>query len=308
MRKLDLTIIQTRGAISMERSSPQKTVVVTGATSGIGLAVAELLVSQGAYVIGIGRSLERCQQVERRLRAAYPEGQVAYCVADLSLQSQVRGLAAQIGEKLYQDGLVSLDGLINNAGTFTYNRTLTSEGIETQWAVNHLAAFLLTYELLPRLQAAPMARVVTVSSGSHRKGRIHWDDVQLQRRYNGLRAYEQSKLANILFTLELNRRMGGKSSIKAFAANPGLVNTDIGVKGNPGLVGWLWKQRASDGISPEETAPGLAYLVNEPSIQHAQEIYWKHGAPQEPKPNALDQEAARRLWELSKKMCGISDA
>jgi NAD(P)-dependent dehydrogenase (short-subunit alcohol dehydrogenase family) len=230
---------------------------------------------------------------------------VAYFVADLSLQSQVREVAAQMRERLDAEGLTSLDGLINNAGTFTFRLTLTAEGIEMQWAVNHLAAFLLTHELLPMLQAAPMARVVTVSSGSHKKGRIHWGDVQLRRHYNGLRAYEQSKLANILFTLELNRRMGGKSNVKAFAANPGLVKTDIAVKGNPGLVGWLWKLRAFGGISPEESAPGLAYLVNEPSIQNAPEIYWKHGAPQTPRPHALDQEAARRLWALSEQMCGI---
>jgi NAD(P)-dependent dehydrogenase (short-subunit alcohol dehydrogenase family) len=204
--------------------------------------------------------------------------------------------------------LTGLDGLINNAGTFTFWLTLTPEGIEMQWAVNHLAAFLLTRELLPLLQASPTGRVVTVSSGSHKKGRIHWDDVQLRKRYNGLRAYEQSKLANVLFTLELNRRLGTGSNVRAFAANPGLVKTDIAVKGNPGLVGWLWKKRASGGISPEESAPGLAYLVNEPSIQNASEIYWKHGAPQTPSPHALDQEAARRLWALSEQMCGIRNA
>lgn len=282
--------------------------VVTGATSGIGLATADLLASQGAHVIGVGRSAERCLEVESRLRLAHPEVSVTYCVADLSLQSQVRRVAAQIREKLGSNGTGSLDALVNNAGTFTYKLTLTSEGFETQWAVNHLAGFLLTHELLPLLQAAPVARVVTISSMSHYLGRIHWDDVQLRRRYNGLRAYRQSKLANVLFTLELNRRVGAQSNLRAFAADPGLVNTDIGGKGNPGFVGWVWRQRAASGISPEESARGIAFLVSEPSIQNASEIYWRHGAPKRPGKRALDEVAAHRLWALSEEMCGIRDA
>ena len=282
-----------------------KTVVVTGATSGIGYAVAGLLMSQGAFVIGVGRSAERCREAEARLSAAHPEGSTTYCVADLSLQSQVREAAAQIREILSSDGVPWLDGLVNNAGTFTYQFTLTPEGFETQWAVNHLAAFLLTHELLPQLQAARAARVVTVSSMSHFLGRMHWDDVQLQRGYNGLRAYRQSKLANVLFTLELDRRVGAGSRLRAFAADPGLVNTDIGAKGNPGFVGWIWKRRAASGMTPEESARGVAYLVSEPSIQDAPEIYWKHGRPKTPGRNALDGAAARRLWALSEQMCGV---
>jgi NAD(P)-dependent dehydrogenase (short-subunit alcohol dehydrogenase family) len=134
---------------------------------------------------------------------------------------------------------------------------------------------------------------------------MHWDDVMLRRGYNGLRAYRQSKLANVLFTLELNRRMGAQSGLRAFAANPGLVSTDIAVKGNPGLVGWLWKRWSDSGITPEESARGVAYLVSEPSIQNATEIYWKHGRPQSPREHALDQASARRLWALSEEMCGI---
>jgi NAD(P)-dependent dehydrogenase (short-subunit alcohol dehydrogenase family) len=292
----------------MENSLAGKTVVVTGATSGIGLATADLLASRGADVIGVGRSAERCREVESRLQMAHPEAGVTYCVADLSLQSQVRQVAAQIREMIGANGTGSLDGLVNNAGTFTYRLALTPEGFETQWAVNHLAGFLLTHELLPLLRAAEAGRVVTVSSMSHYLGRMHWDDVQLRRRYNGLRAYRQSKLANVLFTLELNRRFGAQSKLRAFAADPGLVNTDIGAKGNPGYVGWAWKQRAAvGGISPEKSARGIAYLVSEPSIQNAPEIYWKHGAPRRPGRRAVDEASARRLWEFSEEMCGIRD-
>jgi retinol dehydrogenase-12 len=281
-----------------------KTIVVTGATSGIGLAVAENLAGQGASIIGIGRSEERCRQAKQRLCSAYPNTQIEYCKADLSLQSQVLEAGAKIRQKLSSNGR-TLDGLVNNAGTFTYWMTLTPEGFEMQWAVNHLAGFLLTHELLPLLEAALSARVVTVSSASHYHTHLKWDDIQLRRRYNGLLAYRQTKLANVLFTAELNRRLGPGSRIKAFAADPGLVKTDIGLKNNPGLVAWIWKRRRASGISPTEAAKGIAYLVSEDSIQDSADIYWKHASPKPPDPFALDEKNAQRLWALSERMCGI---
>ncbi len=291
----------------MDGSLANKTFVITGATSGIGLASAEILASLGARLIGVGRSSERCREAERRLRNAYPQAQVEYCLADLSLQSQVRRLAGEIREKLSASSTPCLDGLINNAGTFTFWMALTPEGFETQWAVNHLAPFLLTHELLPLLQAAPAARVVTVSSGSHYGARLRWDDIQLIRHYSGLRAYGQSKLANVLFTAELNRRLGPGSTVHAFAADPGLVHTDIGLKGTPRLVRWVWAWRSGKGISPEESARGVVYLATEPSIQDSPEIYWRHSVPLAPSKAAQDEDAARRLWEISAKMCGIKE-
>ncbi len=283
-----------------------RAIVVTGATSGIGLAVAQQLAARGAFVLGVGRSAERCQEARRQVLATSPEAQVDYLLADLSLQSQVRRLAADIREKLAGQGRNGLDGLINNAGLFTYWMTLTAEGFEMQWAVNHLCPFLLTCELLPQLRAAGRARVITVSSGSHRAARLDWNDIQLRRRYNGLRAYGQTKLANILFTLELNRRLGPDSTVRAFAANPGLVNTNIAMKDNPGLVRWIWGWRKKGGITPEESARGLVFLASDPSLDNAADIYWKHGVPQTPSPRALDAESARRLWEISAQMCGIA--
>lgn len=289
----------------MEYPLSGKTIAVTGATSGIGWAIAQILVRQGADLFGVGRSTERCREAENRLRSAYPDSCVTYFVADLSLQSQVRSLAAQIRQALATGDKTSMDGLINNAGTFTYWMTLTAEGFEMQWAVNYLSAYLLTHELLPLLQAAPIARVVTVSSASHYHTRMNWDDIQLRRRYNGLSAYNHTKLAEVLFTAELNRRLGANSSVHAFAADPGLVKTEIGMKGNPGLVGWIWGLRRMGGIPPEESAKGIVYLATEPSIQDSTEIYWKHGSPKKPNPYALDADAARHLWILSEQMCGI---
>ncbi len=289
----------------METTLTGKTIVVTGATSGIGLATAEMLVRQGAMVIGVGRSAERCRAAERKLRFINPDAGAVYRVADLSLQSQVRQLAGEIHELVASGGRGCLDGLVNNAGTFTYWLTLTQEGFEMQWAVNHLAPFLLTNLLLPLLKAAPAARVVTVSSDSHFGTRLNWSDIQLRRHYNGLRAYGQTKLANVLFTLQLNRTLGEGASVRAFAADPGLVKTDIGLKGNPALVRWVWARRRSGGVTAEQSARGILFLATEPSIEFSPDIYWKDCAPKPPSKHALDKDAARRLWALSEQMCGI---
>jgi NAD(P)-dependent dehydrogenase (short-subunit alcohol dehydrogenase family) len=282
-----------------------KTFVISGATAGIGLATAEALVSAGANVIGIGRSTERCHKVESRLRSIRPDVAVDYMTADLSEQRNVRSVARQVQQWLEDKHKTALDGLVNNAAIFTYWFTQTADGIELQWAVNHLAPFLLTHELLPLLHNAPAARVVTISSTMHNAARLNWNDLQLCRHYNGLAAYANTKLANILFTLELNRRLGSTPNVRAFAADPGLVKTDIGFKEVPAIAAWVWRRLRARGIEPQESARGIAFLASDPSIQHAEEIYWKHCHPQRASRKAMDRAAARRLWELSAQMCGL---
>src|SRR3970040_971746 len=144
-----------------ETTDAPKTIVVTGATSGIGLAVCELLLQRGVHLIGVGRSLARCSEAKAHLRRLAPDASLTFLAADLSLQSEVRLLAARIRVVVADDSAGRLDALINNAGTLTYWQSLPAEGFETQWAVNPLASFLLTAELLPLLQAAPTARIVT---------------------------------------------------------------------------------------------------------------------------------------------------
>jgi retinol dehydrogenase 12 len=290
----------------METNLAGKTYVVTGATSGIGLATAERLVRAGADVIGVGRSFERCRDAEWWLRSIRSDVDVDYLTGDLSLQRDVRRLAVEVRNRLEMQAKIGLDGLINNAATFSYWFTLTMDGVELQWAVNHLAPFLLTNELLPALKQAPSARVVTVSSDSHYGARLNWEDLQQRRRYNGLNAYGTTKLANILFTLELNRLLKAESNVRAFAADPGLVKTDIGFKGTPPIAGWVWKWRRSGGIDPQEAASGIAFLATEPAIHDADDLYWKHGQPKHASRRALDASAAHRLWEVSAQMCGLA--
>jgi NAD(P)-dependent dehydrogenase (short-subunit alcohol dehydrogenase family) len=282
-----------------------KTYILSGATSGIGLALAENLVKQGASIIGIGRSIERCKQTESHLKNLNPESKSMYLTCDLSLQSQIRSAAAQISTLLNKQRKKYLDGLVNIASSFAFWFVQTAEGFETEWAVNHLAPFLLTHELLPLLKQAPTSRIITVSSHSHYGGRIHWQDVQLRRCYNGLRAYEQSKLANVLFTVGLNQRLGASSTVRAFAADPGLVKTDIGLKNTPLLVHWAWKLRRSAGDPPEKPASAIAFLLTDPTVANSREVYWKNCAPIQPSKRALNLSSAERLWQLSEQMCGL---
>ena len=175
-----------------------------------------------------------------------------------------------------------------------------------QWAVNHLAPFLLTHYLLPLLETSPQGRIVTVSSDSHFYGHINWSDPQLLRHYIGLQAYCNTKLANILFTNELNKRLIGTPNLRAFASDPGLVKTDIGMKGNPALIGFFWKLRRSMGTEPDVPAQGIAYLLTEPSIQNSPHVYWRDSHPKRSSRASMDMDSAARLWELSERMCGLN--
>ncbi len=290
----------------MEASNTRKTYVVTGSTSGIGLATAEALMQVGADVIGVGRSEDRCRKTEAYLNKLNPKVSVQYFCADFSVQAEVRELANKIRAYLAVQGKSKLDGLVNNAGTFTYWLALTPDGIETQWAVNHLAGFLLTHELLPYLQSAQQARVITVSSDSHYGIRINWADPQLRRNYNGLQAYGVTKLANVLFTQELNHRLEPGSSVQAFAVDPGLVKTDIGLKGTPALVNWVWKLRRFGGTSADVPAKCIQYLLTNPSVQSATAIYWKDSRPKRASKATEDRTSAARLWTLSENLCGLA--
>lgn len=284
-----------------------KIYVVTGATSGIGYSVAKLLAATGALVIGTGRSVERCSQAEQQLRSITDNQLVFFLVADMTQQNEVRNLAVNIKKLIHEQNSHSIDGLVNNAGTFTYWLSLTSDGVETQWAVNHFAPFLLTNELLPLLEAVRSGKVITISSESHYGARIDWQDVQHCRNYNGLRAYGETKLANILFSLELNSREAGRSAVRAFAVDPGLVNTEIGKKGTPSIARIVWDLRRRAGTHPEKPAAGIIYLLLDQSLSESCDIYWKDCQPKKASRYARNAEFAKKLWDYSQKICGTEE-
>jgi len=285
--------------------NPSKIIVITGATSGIGLAAAKGIASEGHLVIGVARSKEKAQASQNYILKEFPESNVEYLLADLSSQKEVRSLADSIQAVLKKHDQKYIDVLINNAGAVTSWFTLTEDGYELQFTVNHLAPFLLTNLLLPFLENSPSGRVLTVSSGSHRHTHIQWKDIMLRRRYNTLRAYKQSKLANVLFTYELNRRLEKESNIQAYAIDPGLVNTKIGTKSTNSFVNWFWNKRRKKGVTPEIAAESIIHLACRRYTPKADSWYWKGCLPIQPSRYALREEEAQRLWELSKRLCGI---
>lgn len=281
------------------------TAVVTGATSGIGFNSALKLAASGMTVIGTGRAQSRCDEAKNAILKVCPEARVHFIAADLSSMKHVRELAENIHNYLNALGKDHLDALVNNAGTFSSWYVSTAEGFELQFAVNHLAPFLLTHELLPLLGASPAGKVIMVSSGSHYGARIHWKDVLMRRHYNCLLAYKQSKLANVLFATEFNRRFGSGSTVRAFAVDPGLVNTDIGCKGTSGIAHWVWMKRKEKGTGAEVPAACIAYLCLNTQIQCPPKVYWKDCRPKAPSRYSRRPDIAARFWKLSEKMCGI---
>jgi len=282
----------------------EKAFVITGATSGIGLGAATALAKAGALVIGVGRSEANIQQAAGLIQQENPGACLHFFLADLSAQNHVRTLGFQIQKYLQAETGGQLHALINNAGTVSNRFTVTEDGYELQFAVNHLAAFHLTHLLLPQLAAVPESRVVTVASNSHRGMRMYWRDVMCRRNYNTLLAYKQSKLANVLFTYEFNRRFS-KNGILAIAADPGLVNTSIGLKGTYGLVRWIWQRRSQGGADPGVIGKEVAWLAAAPEVNTRESAYWKHGVPVQPSRYARNESEARRLWELSESLCRI---
>ena len=261
---------------------------------------------KGSYVIGSGRSEERCSSAEQEIKGICPDAKVSFLAADLSSLAEVRRLASDIRETLAKAGYSHLDVLINNAGAVSSWYISTVDGFELQFAVNHLAPFLLTHELLPLLERSQAGTVICTSSGSHYRTRLRWNDIMLRKHYNTLLAYKQTKLANVLFVTELNSRLAASGSdIKAFALDPGLVNTDIGFKGTSGIARMVWRFRSRGGTPPEVPARCMAYLALDPAPRATGKIYWKDCMPKEPSAYSQRPDVAKRLWELSERMCGI---
>jgi NAD(P)-dependent dehydrogenase (short-subunit alcohol dehydrogenase family) len=273
--------------------------MITGATSGIGLSAAKVMAEMGHHVIGVGRSIQRNQSAVEEILQAFPEAKVSYLLADLASQTQVRNLAEETRSLLDAFGADHLDVLVNNAGVYLENKHLTVDGIETTFAVNHLAPFLLTHQLMPLLKASKDPRVLTVSSYSHKTTWLSLKRIANPWPYVGLLAYKRSKLCNVLFTYELNRRFAGLS---AYAVDPGLVNTGIASKGSDGISDWIWRLRRKQGTQAEVPAQTIAYLALGVGIDTSQGYYFRDSAPKSPSRNARRPDLAEKLWRLSTRL------
>ncbi len=281
----------------------EKTCVVTGASSGIGLETTVALAKAGARVIGVGRDMKRCAAAQADIRERSCNSRVFFEVADLSSQRETRELAARISSRCD-----AVHVLVNNAGLFRSRYQESVDGIEMQFAVNYLAAFLLTGKLLPLLRQAGEARVIGLSSGSHFAGALHWNDIGLRRRYFGLTAYDQSKLAVVVYCRELVRRLGPGSGIIVYAADPGLVRTEIGKKGTSLLTRLVWRLRTRTAASPEESADAIAFLAMDPAAAGKSGLYWKDRKVVPSSNASCSREDGERLWKLSEKMCAGQSA
>lgn len=275
-----------------------RVVVVTGASAGIGRAAAVALGARGATLALVARDRERGEAALAAARAAGGGRGSTLHLADLSAQRDVRRLADEL-----LAAHASIHVLVNNAAVVPRRRETTADGLERQFAVNHLASFLLTRLLLDRLKSSAPARVVNVSSAAHSRGRIDFADLQSERRrYRSRRTYAMTKLANCLFTFELARRLAG-TGVVANALHPGVVATGL-------LVAYLRLAPALSfltrlvGLSPEEGARTIVHLAASPEAERVTGKYFVREREREPSAASRDAETARRLWAESERLVG----
>jgi retinol dehydrogenase 14 len=278
-----------------------RTVLVTGGTGGIGRATAMGLATMGVHLGITCRDRERTEGAAREIRAA-GGGQVDVFVADLSSQSEVRRLADEVLQSLPR-----IDVPVNNVGGYWDTRHVTADGLERTFALNHLAPFLLTNLLLDRLKHSAPARVVTVSSNAQAMGRIDFDDLQGERSYSGSKAYNQSKLANVLFTYELARRLQA-SAVTANALHPGVVSTSFGAE-DPGGIQRLIVPFARPFMkTPAQGAATSIHLAFSPDLEQVSGRYFANSKPKRSSKRSYDEAAAARLWQVSADLVSLTAA
>jgi NAD(P)-dependent dehydrogenase (short-subunit alcohol dehydrogenase family) len=273
--------------------------VITGANSGIGRVAAGALAANGATVIMVCRDRVRGEAARAEIRRITNNDRVELLIADLSEQRQIRRLAAEVKERYSE-----LHVLINNAGIWNDKREVTVDGYETTWALNHLAYFLLTQELIDLLKASAPARIINVASDYHKLGHIDFDDIRLNRGYSGGKAYGQSKLANVIFTYELARRLKG-TGVTANCLHPGAVNTNFfnNVKGLFGILTWIGKPFLR---TPAKGAETVVWLASSPEVEGVTGKYFFDRREKQSSPESYDQNVASKLWEASEKMTNDS--
>lgn len=276
-----------------------KTALVTGASSGIGLEACVKLARLGAEVVMVARSLERGAAALAEVKQRSGSERVSLLACDFGSQKQVRSLAAD-----YRARHPRLDILVNNAGAVSDKRRLTEDGLEQTFAVNHLGYFLLTTLLLDRVEASAPARIVNVASVGHRRGDLDFDDLQYERGYHIMKAYNRSKLANVVFTLELARRLAGKN-VTVNCLHPGVVRTPIWTR-----APWFAKPFLAIGklfmITPEEGGDRIVYLASSPEVEGQTGGYYEEDRRLYSSRLSQDADIAARLWAASERLVAKS--
>jgi len=274
----------------------EHTVVISGATSGIGAVAAETLASRGARIVFTARNSARGEATLARLKAIAPQADHRVHYGDLSSPTDIRRMAHEVASHSPR-----IDVLVNNAGMIARRRELTAEGLESTFAVNHLGYFLLSCLLKERL--APAARIINTSSAAHARAALNLDDLQLEHGFSPWRAYANSKLCNLLFTRERARRLKGTGmSVNAF--HPGFVDSGFGaaLRGPAGLALRAAKYFA---LTPRQGAPTLIHLASSAEVRGISGAYFVHSRIATPSDAARDDSAAKRLWTLTAAIAGI---
>jgi NAD(P)-dependent dehydrogenase (short-subunit alcohol dehydrogenase family) len=274
-----------------------KTVLITGGTGGIGKAAAIGLAAMGARVGITGRDRARAEAAATEIGRESDNPSVDVFVADMSSQAEVRRLADEV-----LAAYPRLDVLLNNVGGFWNHRHVTADGLEHTFALNHLAPFLLTSLLLERLKASAPARIVTVSSGAQASGTIDFDDLMGERGYSGSRAYDQSKLANVMFTYELARRLEG-TGVTATALHPGLTSTAFSAE-DP-TMGWLVRMLRPFMQSPSRGAETPIYLASSPEAEGVSGRFFADRKAKTSNRSSYDSATTARLWRVSLDLVGL---
>jgi NAD(P)-dependent dehydrogenase (short-subunit alcohol dehydrogenase family) len=273
----------------------EKIGLVTGANSGIGKATTTALAAKGATVIMLCRDRSKGEAARAEICRRTENERVDLLIADFSQQREIKRVAGEVRAKYPK-----LHVLINNAGAWNSDRLMTADGFETTWAVNHLAYFLLTMELLDLLKTSVPARIVNLSSDWHKLGHINFDDLQLEHGYGGSKAYGQSKLANVIFTYELARRLQG-TGITANCLHPGGVNTNFFTR-LKGLTGIITRLNRPLMRSPEKGAETVIWLATSPEVEGITGKYFFDCHEIKSSRESYDPEVARKLWEISERM------
>ncbi len=271
----------------------QKIVLMTGATSGIGLAAAIEFARQGAKIFAVGRNAERCASALRSIQEKVPFADVEFLLYDLSRQTDIEALCAEITQKTNV-----LDVIVHAAGLITDHYSETEDGLELQFAVNHMAPFLITKGLMSALKRSADARIVLITSLVQRFASLNFQDLQMSRHYSGLAQYARTKRCNVLFALEFNHRFRG-SNVRAFVFDPGVVKTGIGLCGMSGVWRAACRFVIERGSQVDKTAEQICMLTDSSEARRGDRFFWKRAKPKNLILIACKRKAASRLWIAS---------